>query len=609
MKKKFVFIFIFSCQIALAQEAISVLEFNPVLKFKPIKNIKQAITLPISLPFTDDFSYNSFFPNSSFWTDSAVFVNRTYPIHPITLGVATFDGLDHHGMPYNIASSVQAKRADSLTSQPIDLSVVDSAYLLFYYQSTGLGEMPQAEDSLVLEFLTGTDSLGLPIWQHIWSTNGGQSMQSFQKVVININKAIFLHAAFQFRFRNYATLSGNFDHWHLDYVKLDAYSAGQIPPLNDVAFVYDNPMLLKRYRAMPWVQFKNNPAAHIRDTLDIILRNNQAGVSVDYKYDVFENNNTIEHYPYLGQMNSTRNVQIADYDSIGNYTFSQPPVFLSDTIFESNLSADSAVFLFKNVIKTTPNDRKENDTLTHYQRFYSHYAYDDGVAEYAYGINVQGAKMAYQFELDVPDTLRMIQIYFAPTQNNISNIPFYLKVWDDNNGIPGSVLWTDTVYPKYEDRNQYHSYYLKYPVGVSGVFYVGIEQTTDDMLNVGLDRNSPSNHYMFYNVGGGWNYSQFPGAWMIRPVLRETAIISSFNDKNQQEMEVFPNPFSHFTNILLNGEVESTIQLFDISGRILSTYVTHQNHFQFFKANLNAGIYFLQVRNKHGVFRKKIVIQ
>ena len=39
---------------------------------------------------------------------------------------------------------------------------------------------------------------------------------------------------------------------------------------------------------------------------------------------------------------------------------------------------------------------------------------------------------------------------------------------------------------------------------------------------------------MFYNVGGGWNYSQFPGAWMIRPVLRTTAIISSFDDELNQ---------------------------------------------------------------------------
>ena len=90
---------------------------------------------------------------------------------------------------------------------------------------------------------------------------------------------------------------------------------------------------------MPWVQYLENTTVaganpvDLRDTLDIVLRNNDAGFSVDYQYDVFENNTLVEHYPYLGTLNSTRNVQVSVYDSsIGNFNFVQPPVFLSDTI-------------------------------------------------------------------------------------------------------------------------------------------------------------------------------------------------------------------------------------------------------------------------------------
>ena len=36
-------------------------------------------------------------------------------------------------------------------------------------------------------------------------------------------------------------------------------------------------------------------------------------------------------------------------------------------------------------------DYKLNDTVYHTQRFYSHFAYDDGSPESAYGINVTGA--------------------------------------------------------------------------------------------------------------------------------------------------------------------------------------------------------------------------
>ena len=54
-------------------------------------------------------------------------------------------------------------------------------------------------------------------------------------------------------------------------------------------------------------------------------------------------------------------VQVNIYDTIGNFAFVQPPVFLSDTIFKST-TTDSVTFLFKNVIKTAPNDNKNNDT-------------------------------------------------------------------------------------------------------------------------------------------------------------------------------------------------------------------------------------------------------
>ena len=606
MRKVFIFIFMMSILVLQAQEYISVLESNPLLKIKQKKMSKMRTTSSLSLPFLDDFSYNSYFPDNLLWEDSSVFINRSYPVNPITIGVATFDGLDANGMAYDILASTQGKRADSLTSKAIDLSAVDSAYLLFYYQAEGLGDNPQTEDSLVLEFLSGIDTLGLPIWQHIWSI-AGQSTQEFQRMEFNIKGANYLHAGFRFRFRNYATLSGNYDHWHIDYVKLDAYSAGQIPDLNDVTFVYENPKLLKRYREMPWVQFVNYESIEMVDSINPLIRNNEAGISVDYRYNVFENNLLIDSFPYIGTgWRNYNNIQ--DYSIIGNYSH-DPIVLVDDSKFISS-QVDTVIFKSQHKKKTTPNDHKNNDTLSHYQKFNSNYAYDDGVAEFAYGMNVQGAKMAYQFELNKTDSLRMIQIYFAPMQSNVNNIPFYLVVWEDNNGLPGNVLLKDTVYPVYEERTNFHNYYLSTPIGLDGVFYVGIEQTTNDMLNVGLDRNSLANNYMFYNVGGGWNYSQFPGAWMIRPVLRGTPIISSSNNElNQDDIQIFPNPFSDATTILINNRGKNSILLLDISGRLIRKFVVNKNIFQLSKDDLKSGVYILQVQNKKKIFRKKLVIQ
>ncbi|HEY0262021.1 MAG TPA: hypothetical protein VGB95_03285 [Chitinophagales bacterium] len=55
------------------------------------------------------------------WMNNLAYWNTTYPILPPTIGVATLDGLNQYGLPYNNASSVIRGKADTLTSKPIDL--------------------------------------------------------------------------------------------------------------------------------------------------------------------------------------------------------------------------------------------------------------------------------------------------------------------------------------------------------------------------------------------------------------------------------------------------------------------------------------------------------
>jgi hypothetical protein len=201
--------------IATGQEVVSALVSNPVLKAGKVlvtKN-KSAITLP----FFDDFAYDFPVVDIDLWQQSSVFVNRTYPINPVTVGVATFDGLDEYGFARDFSQVNPSEPSDTLLSQEIDLSLVDTAYLMFYFQGKGIGDAPQFNDLLVLEFRN--DTLG---WEQVWYSNG-QTMQEFKKIINLINEPKFLHNAFQFRFRNYATVSGNFDHWHIDYVKLDEF--------------------------------------------------------------------------------------------------------------------------------------------------------------------------------------------------------------------------------------------------------------------------------------------------------------------------------------------------------------------------------------------------
>ena len=607
--KKLIFLFFVLSLGAKSQEVISPLISNSNLQ-KNIRCISENKS-SISIPFIDDFSNNSFYPDSNLWQDNSVFINRNYGINPITIGVATFDGLNSNGRAYDMTlTGIDSENADTLSSQQIDLSDADTAYFMFYYQSQGNGNDPQTTDSLILEFSAGLDSLGNEIWNTIWKKEGS-AFYEFKKFVYVFTDPEYLSSEFNFRFRNLATVTGNFDHWNIDYVKLDEYhNSSDTAFLNDVAFVRNTPQILKRYREMPWIHFVNDVSQEMNDSLDIILRNNTDIIqSIDYRYDVYnQNENLVYHYPVLGGNNSTRNVDVPPFDISGTYAFNSPPIMLDNQIFPVS-SADSAEFVFRNSIKTEPSDYKNNDTVFHLQRFYNYFAYDDGNAESAYGINVQGAKLAYEFKLNRPDTLRIIQMKFVEMHEDLTNNKFALTIWANNNGNPGQELYKDTVEIEYKDRGRFTNYYLKNGVGLVGTFFVGWEQITNDILNLGLDKNSAANDYMLYNIGGGWVNSQFPGAWMIRPVVNfDTPIISNLSEKVVIDCRIYPNPFSDKTSIYFNNNSQRTFKLFDMIGRTVRSFSSSDNKIDIYKENLRKGIYFIQITEGNITQTKKLIL-
>ena len=580
-----------------AQEVLSPLLSNPNNdNFSSSKNKNSLV-----VPFFDDFSSSSNILNNSLWIGNSSLVNNNYPVNPPTIGVVTLDGLDSNGFAYDINMANNNGFADLLLSQMIDLNSLDTAFFLFYYQPQGYGDNPQIEDSLFLEFLS--DSSGIKVWDRIWSIPG-DGLQEFKKNIIMITDQKYLHDSFQFRFRNFATLSGNFDHWHLDYIILDAFSSSiDTSGLNDVSFVYDSPSFLKRYREMPWLHFQDNVNVEINDTINILLRNNQASINVDYQYNVYENSLLIDHYPSLGM---SRNITIYDYDSIGNYVFENPPISVNNNVFAPNFN-DSSEFMIEHIIGTGSNDYKYNDTLISYQKFNSHFAYDDGSVESAYGINVQGAMGAYQFKLNRPDTLRAVQIYFPQMLDTVNLISFLLTVWNDNNGNPGTIIHQQLEYPKHTATNNYHFYYLDSLFQLTDVFYVGWQQNTSSMLNIGLDRNSSANDYMFYNVGGSWNTSQYTGAWMIRPLVSMNNLSLNYNNYIQ-DVNIYPNPSSQYINIEM-PTFNNTISLFDISGKLIFNKSTSKSTFRLNIENFNSGLYILRIVDDFGVVNRKLIFK
>src|ERR1017187_7378112 len=142
-----------------AQEMLVPLQSNPVVS-KHFNQIIRQHAKPAAasisndtLPFLDDFSKLGPYPDSTKWIEHSVYINRTFPIAPPSIGVATFDGLDSSGYPYNFsAGPTAAAPADFLTSRPINMPVAggpqdSNLFFSFYYQAQGTGIYPKTDDS------------------------------------------------------------------------------------------------------------------------------------------------------------------------------------------------------------------------------------------------------------------------------------------------------------------------------------------------------------------------------------------------------------------------------------------------------------------------------
>jgi len=582
-----------------AQESIFPLRGNPVLK--GVASTKQGEVLrttsidTLLMPFIDDFSREGVYPQADRWMDSGAFINTSFPVNPITIGVATLDGLDQFGNPYNINSGTSVP-ADYLTSLPIDLSanVNDtSIWLSFFYQPQGLGDAPEAGDSLVVEF---RDTSGN--WIHRWSVPGREDTV-FQRVNLRVNNRVFLYRGFQFRFYNYATVNGNRDHWNLDYVILRTNTVAN-DSIRDNGFIRPRYSLLNEYQAMPYSHYKalGAPAAAITASITDSIRD------INYGPTSFIYTSTIK-------------------DEFGNSLYASAPSSLpgasnSITAFNTSLnnfsypitSADRAEFEMKNYVTITgAQSNLFNDTVKYRQVFDNFYAYDDGTAELGYGVTGNsGVKMAYKFDVKKADTLRAVDIYFNPTGVNVSTSLFQLAVWEnvDPSGNTENLLYREiNQRPQNIDSlNGFSRYTLDTLIVLQpGPVWVGFIQNSASLLiGLGLDRNTDNHQNMFYHVDGYWYASSIEGSWMMRPVFGDTLAgpisVQELTKNNSLLFDSYPQPANDLVRIVVNGPVVSEMlrfRILDISGKTLSEGTV--TDFIDVKA-LPAGCYFLQLTDE-----------
>lgn len=519
----------------------------------------------VSLPFFDDFANNpnGYYPRCSHWQDNHAFINNHMCYNPPTLGVATLDGLDPNGRPYNkLLATSNASPADTLTSQFMDLSgynTGDNVVLSFFAQPQGLSDRPEFRDSLFLEFKDASGD-----WVRMLSLPGVQPNVSslelipFAQYFISVNQTQFLHNQFQFRFRNLASIAGANDHWHLDYVYLDANrNVSGAVTYPDIAFTQEPTSPLKRYTAMPW---RHVHAGVWSDSIKVHTYNhsNQSG-TMDRQYRVYDSNpNNPAPELLLMALPAVTYAPSPNANDLraGGITGSiQTPVLDSSTVIESR-------YVLLNPLDFQSNPLfRPSDTAYRHTHLHNYFAYDDGTAETRIIAQNIGTQIAVRFKAEVADTLRGIYIHLPHYVNRDAELDFInVKVWLDTLFVDEEDYSRDIYRLRYVDgHNGFHFVELvdfmgeKTPLGLEAgqTFYVGWQQASNVPVPIGYDRSTDASANTFVSAGGApWAPIDIAlkGAIMIRPLLsldpdyHVVPVRQEPTPLNELSFRIFPNP-------------------------------------------------------------------
>jgi hypothetical protein len=543
----------------------------------------------------------------SVWRNSNALHNYTYSNEPITLGMVTFDGLDSTGVPYDPTMNPNSQGlADVLESKPLFLKtrpnggsdynyLFDSIYFSFYYQPQGLGDTPEGNDSLVLEFYSPFTNR----WDYVWSVSG-TAVEPFKAVIIRIKNPIYFTDGFKFRFKNYASVSGNFDHWNVDYVRIDEQRTASDSTITDVGLLDPGYSLLTDYAQMPWLHYQNTTKDFMKTEQFIRYRN--AGLTsytAISTFNVFDNGSLIFSGsqgidPQFGPL------EIGGRTSLFTGIY---PKTSTDTVKSFNVEY---------LAQVNPDLNHDNDTAFFHQQFGTQYAYDDGSAESAYFVTSAGAQIAVEYNIAVLDSLRAINIYFPRSFEDIIDRAFRIVVWKSID--PEVILYESILqYPVYAGgRDLVQGFKLDEPIEVEGQIFIGVKQL-DKRVFIGLDRNNDNQTKNFYNVGNKWNVSSYPGSLFIRPefggITNQFPVTVEEGFAEALDFKVYPNPANSRVNLEFSSD-NNLVIVRSMLGVVVKEFTSgYLSSFE--SSSFAPGLYIVQVQNLNSQKSsiKKLLIQ
>lgn len=574
------------------------------------KNARQQNLPALALPYWDDFSTPA--NTDTLWDAySTVWINDDLGINPPSTGVCSFDGLNDQGLPYNQNDPQAQGYTDSLLSRKIKMADVplalrNTVFFSFYYQWGGYGEAPDPNDYLRLEFKNNTGS-----WETIvllTSDDSGQP-EVFYDTLIQINQDRFFHDDFQFRFRTFGRQSGRYDTWHIDYVYLNVNRSTSNTFYPDRAVFKPISSPLDPYQAIPYRHFTDpvtnpafsNPAVGLYNLSNI---NQPMNFDSFFALRVYENGTTTVSG---GSLSDSVPSSLA---SLERKFFTLPHV-PSKILFPS--SADSAflkIYLRVNTRDTlvsNPNFQL-NDSSFVESAFIDYYAYDDGSAEYAAGLTQAGNMAACRFVLSTSgqDTLNGGYIHYPYTGWASPNI-VTLKVWNNKNGRPGTLLTEQAIPVRREANSKFISFTLDPAVLVKDTVFIGWEQGSSGLVRIGLDTGHDSGNQIFVNTTGTWETNDLvQGSLMLRPRFGTGTLITQVPEPTPM-VNLYPNP--NRGEFYLTGQV-TAIEVFSLTGQRVEILTNQADSETWVKMlAIRSGLHLVRYRVGNSIQVKKILIQ
>jgi hypothetical protein len=257
-----------------------------------------------------------------------------------------------------------------------------------------------------------------------------------------------------------------------------------------------------------------------------------------------------------------------------------------------------------------PIDFRWNDTTRTVYNMADYYAYDDGEAEFAAGLNAAGGRVVYLFESlgTIRDTIVSVDIHFPFVGSN-ETAQIDLLILRDLDEGPGSLIHAQTINVERKGNNEFVNYKLSEPIGVSNPFYLGWRQRSSNRIDVGLDKNNDTGNRIYFNVGEVWQQNvSVNGSLMIRPRIgKGSGIVTGAENSISENYKAYPNPSADgfFT---VKGKFQQT-QLSDQFGRPLAQQLIHQieNHLQIDLSHQARGMYLLKIRDVHKLHVIKLI--